>query len=49
MMGGLQKTLAEGLREILDKVESGAYGKDDDINVEAVEEDIEDVMWDVKD
>ncbi len=29
-MDGLQKTVAEGLRRLAQKVEDGVYGKDDD-------------------
>lgn len=45
-MEGLQQTVYERLMEIATAVRDGAYGKGDDINMEAVHEDLENDLAD---
>lgn len=41
-MNGMQKTAYEAVMEVAGKIRDGAYGDDDDIDVEALEEDLDD-------
>jgi hypothetical protein len=41
-MDGMQKTAYEAVMEVACKILDGAYGKGDDIDVEALEQDLDD-------
>lgn len=43
-MTGTQETLVLGLKEIAAAVEAGKYGTDDDVDLDAALDDIEDLM-----
>ena len=43
-MIGMQKTLFLSLREIAIAIEAGKYGVDDDVDTEALMDDLEDIL-----
>ena len=43
-MTGAQQTIADGLRGILEKVLSGAFGQDDDFDFVAFDDDLTDAV-----
>ncbi len=47
MFDGMQKTVCERLKEMEQKVKDGAYGVCDELDVDAVREDIEDITADM--
>ncbi len=44
-MDGIQKTIAEALKELLLSVEGGKYGQDDEFDVKSFEEDCDDIVF----
>ncbi len=46
-MDGEQKTVVERLEEIVLSVKEGKYGKDDDLDVEALRKDLEEALDDM--
>ena len=46
-MDGIQKTVYLRLQELAQKVKDGAYGKDDDFDLNAYEVDVEDITADM--
>lgn len=46
-MNGMQKTAYEAVMEVACKILDGAYGKDDDLDVEALEEDLDNATADL--
>jgi hypothetical protein len=46
-MDGIQKTIYERLLEIAMKVKDGAYGKDDEVDVTSLDNDLADAICDV--
>lgn len=46
-MTGMQKTAYEAVKEVAANILSGKYGKDDDIDIDALEDDLEDATADL--
>ena len=47
-MEGIQKTVYEGIQDILSKIGDGAYGRDDDeFSKDAMRDDIEDILGEI--
>lgn len=42
-MEGIQKTAAEGLRDLARRAEEGAYGQGDEFDVDALQDDLDDL------
>ena len=47
MVSGMQETVCERLKEMERKVREGAYGLEDELDVDAVRDDLEDITADM--